>query len=149
MYNGMITRREFLKAAGGGAALGLVGCASVGRARKSADIRVEGVSFSFEDFVYRAPVGFAGAVMDRATLITVRCEARTREGKVGSGFGTIPFNHIFSFRSKRLSDGQKNEAMKALAGEIAQVTRGYGEFGHPIEMSWELAPLYLRAAKNV
>jgi len=29
------------------------------------------------------------------------------------------------------------------------VTGGYGEFAHPIEINWDLAPLYLKAAAEV
>ncbi|HUS37012.1 MAG TPA: enolase C-terminal domain-like protein, partial [Verrucomicrobiae bacterium] len=127
---------------------GAIGCASIA-AKNSADIRIEDVSFSFEDFIFRAPVGFAGTVMDRATLITVQVHVRTRAGKVGSGFGTIPFNHVFSFPSKHLSNVQKNDAMKALATEIAKVTRACNEFGHPLELNFELAPQYFKAAADL
>ena len=144
-----LNRRNFLRAGAGFAALAADGCAHIGPARKSSDIRIEEVSFGYEDYVYRAPVGFAGAVMDRATLITVHCTVRSRAGKVARGFGTIPFNHIFSFPSQKLSHEQKNEAMKALAAEMAQVMRRCREFGHPIELSWLLGFAYGVAAKGV
>lgn len=151
----MMTRRTFVKAAGrlagAGAAAGLSGCAGIlpGPGRKKSDIRIEAVSIDYEEHVYRAPVGFAGTVMDRATQITVRCSVRTAGGAVASGFGSIPFNHTFSFPSTRLSPETKNEAMKALAGEIARVTGAYGEFGHPIDIHRDLAPLYFKAAAEV
>ena len=144
-----LNRRSFLRAGAGFAALAASGCTHVGRARKSSDIRIEEVSIGYEEYVYRAPVGFAGAVMDRATLITVRCTVRSRGGKVARGFGTIPFNHIFSFPSPKLSHEQKNEAMKALAAELARVTRRCREFGHPIELNWILGFAYGVAAEGV
>ena len=36
-----------------------------------------------------------------------------------------------------------------MAEEIAKVTGTYQGFGHPIEINWELAPLYLKAAADV
>src|SRR5438876_1797099 len=151
----MIARRKFLKNAGvlaGAVASGtLTGCISVssGAARKTSDIRIERISFGYDEHIFRAPVGFAGATVSRATMVTVRCSVRTAGGKVTSGFGSMPFNHTFSFPSKTLSNEIKNDAMKALAAELAKVTGGYQEFGHPLDINWDLAPLYRKAAAEV
>src|SRR5438045_1387005 len=146
----MFTRRRFVHNAAvftGAIASGtLTGCLSVssGAGRKASDIRIEHVSHGYEEYVFRAPVGFAGAVVKRATLVTVRCSVRTRAGEATTGFGSMPFNHTFSFPSKTLPDDTKNEAMKALAAELTKVTGSYTEFGHPLEINWHLAPLYER-----
>jgi L-alanine-DL-glutamate epimerase-like enolase superfamily enzyme len=147
-------RRKFLKCAatagGGIVASNWMGCAGLlSTGRKKTDIRIEEISHSYEEHTFRAPVGFAGAVVSRATMVTVRCSVRTATGKVASGFGSMPFNHTFSFPSKILSDKAKNEAMKDLASELTKVTGSYQEFGHPLEINWNLAPLYLKAARNV
>jgi L-alanine-DL-glutamate epimerase-like enolase superfamily enzyme len=150
-----ITRRNFVKSAGifAGSAVtaGLAGCTGIvtGASRKKSDIRIARISFGYDEHVFRAPVGFAGAVVDRATMVTVRCSVRTAGGKVASGFGSMPFNHTFSFPSKKLTSETKNDAMKALAAELAKVTGGYGEFAHPIEINWDMSPLYLKAAAEV
>ena len=137
--------------AGGILGSSLTGCTGIipGARRKMSDIRIEHVSLGYDEHVFRAPVGFAGAVVDRATMVTVRCSVRTAGGKVASGFGSMPFNHTFSFPSKKLTGEIKNNAMKALATELAKVTGSYSEFAHPIEINWDLAPLYLRAAAEV
>jgi L-alanine-DL-glutamate epimerase-like enolase superfamily enzyme len=149
------TRRDFVKS-GGALAAGLLGpslagCAGVasGGRRKKSDIRIENISFGYDEHVFRAPVGFAQAVVNRATMVTVRCSVSTAGGKFGRGFGSMPFNHTFSFPSKTLSSEVKNEAMKALASEISKVTADYREFGHPLEINWDLAPIYLKAAAEV
>jgi L-alanine-DL-glutamate epimerase-like enolase superfamily enzyme len=61
----------------------------------------------------------------------------------------MPFNHTFSFPSRRLPNEVKNEAMKALASELAKVTGAYKEFAHPLDINWDLAPLYFKAAAQV
>jgi L-alanine-DL-glutamate epimerase-like enolase superfamily enzyme len=148
-----ITRRHFVKNAGvlaGGLVVshwGRAGGPATGR--KTSDIQIERISLVYEEHRYRAPVGFAGAVMKQATMLTVRCSVRTAGGKVASGFGVMPFNHTFSFPSKTLSDEIKNNAMKALAAELAEVTGSYRGFGHPLDIHWDLAPLYLKAAAEV
>jgi len=48
-----------------------------------------------------------------------------------------------------MSDQNRNDAMKALAAEIANVTGSYQEFAHPLDINWDLAPLYLKAAAGV
>jgi L-alanine-DL-glutamate epimerase-like enolase superfamily enzyme len=150
-----ITRRNFAKSvgalAGGAVAAGLSGSAGIlsAASRKKSDIRIEHISFGYDEDIFRAPVGFAGAVVDRATRVTVRCSVRTSGGKVARGFGSMPFNHTFSFPSKKLTNETKNDAMKALAAEIAKVTGAHQEFAHPIDINWDLAPRYLKAAADV
>src|SRR6266540_2493899 len=153
--NNKITRRKFVKnsgaLAGGAVAASLTGGINVlsAASRKKSDIRIDHISFGYDEYVFRAPVGFAGAVVDRATMVTVRCSVRTAGGEVASGFGSIPFNHTFSFPSKKMTNETKNNAMKALAAELAKVTRSHQGFAHPIEINWALAPLYLKAADEV
>jgi L-alanine-DL-glutamate epimerase-like enolase superfamily enzyme len=149
--NAKMTRRNFAKLAGGLLASHLAGCTGLGpgAGRKRSDLRIEHVSFGYEDHVFRAPVGFAGAVVSRATMMTVRCSVRTAGGQVAHGFGAMPFNHTFSFPSKKLTNENKNDAMKALAAELARVTGAYPEFGHPLDINWDLAPLYGKAAAEV
>src|SRR5688572_24431901 len=133
-----LTRRRFVRSAGAFAsgilASSCTGCAPIVPGRKNNDIRIDHISFGYDEHVFRAPVGFAGAVVNRATMVTVRCSVRTAGGKVAGGFGSMPFNHTFSFPSKKLSDDTKNNAMKGLAAEIAKVTGEYQEFGHPLDI---------------
>ena len=150
---GSWSRRSFLKTLGGVTAAGIVPPArtapTVARSRKATDIRIERVTIEFEDFLYRSPVKFAGALMDRATVLTVRCEVQTRAGKRATGIGAMPFNHIFSYPSKTMSHDAKNSAMKALAAELAAVTQGHGDYSDPIDLGVTLAPEYLKAAARV
>jgi L-alanine-DL-glutamate epimerase-like enolase superfamily enzyme len=134
--------------AGGILASNFTSCTGIvsGASRKRSDIRIDHINYDYDEHIFRAPVGFAGAMVSRATMVTVRCSVRTVGGKVATGFGSMPFNHTFSFPSKTLSNEIKNDAMKALAAEIAKVTGGYQEFGHPLDINRDLAPLYLKAA---
>jgi L-alanine-DL-glutamate epimerase-like enolase superfamily enzyme len=139
---------QHVATAGGGLAVAKFARAAsvISASRKPTDIRVESVTIDFEDHLYRSPVKFAGALMDRATVLNVTCQVRTRSGKVGEGVGAMPFNHIFSYPSKTMSHEQKNSAMKTLAGELARITGNYGEFSDPIDIMMSLAPKYLDAS---
>jgi L-alanine-DL-glutamate epimerase-like enolase superfamily enzyme len=150
----MTTRRTFIKraaaTAGGICTAGLADAFTIlSRDKKKTNIRIEDISLRFEEFAFRTPLKFAQAVVDRQTMLRVDCNVRTAAGKEAKGFGTLPLNYTFTFPSKKLSPDARQSAMKALAEEIAKVSRAHKEFAHPIDINWELAPLYLKAAAEV
>src|SRR5437016_2348271 len=103
------TRRGFVKSttavAGGLCTPGLSrGVEILAATTKRSDARIERISCSYEEHVFRAPLKFALTVVNRATLLTVKCTVRTRAGKVATGFGTMPLNYAFSFPSGQLSE---------------------------------------------
>ena len=148
------TRRKFLKNAGGAA--GGIGVAELSAgitilsgSTKKAGVRIEDISHGYEEYLYRTPNKFAGTVVDRATIMTVKCTVRTSTGKVAKGFGSMPLGNVWSFPSKKMAYAATLSAMKALSEEIAKVTASYKEFDHPIDINWALNPLYLKAAAEV
>jgi L-alanine-DL-glutamate epimerase-like enolase superfamily enzyme len=110
------------------------------------DIRIEAVSHEFEDFRYRTPIKFGGAVLDRVTLVNVRCRVRTRTGATAVGFGSMPLGNVWSFPSRRLGYDATLAAMKALVERIERINANHAEFGHPIDLTWTLESEYHRAA---
>src|SRR5262245_10592892 len=110
------------------------------------DIRVEDLTFDYEEFLYRAPYKFGGVPVDRATILNVNVTVRTRDGKTAKGFGSMPMGNVWSFPSREMSYNTTLNAMKELAGRIAKTTIGYKEFGHPIDINAALEPEYLKAA---
>ncbi len=113
---------------------------------RSTGIRIEEISYGFEEHRYRTPYRFGGRAVDRVTLLNVRCKVRTAEGKVASGFGSMPLGNIWSFPSKVMSYDTTLEAMKGLAERISRITGDYRESAHPIDINHTLEPLYLRDA---
>jgi L-alanine-DL-glutamate epimerase-like enolase superfamily enzyme len=118
-------------------------------ASRSTDIRIEEVTFAYEDFLFRAPLKFGGVPIDRATILNVHCTVRTLGGKVARGFGSMPLGNVWAFPSKTLSYEATLTAMKALVERIARITGDYHEAGHPIDLTWALEPAYIAAAKEV
>src|SRR5215475_5181613 len=90
----------------------------------SADVRVEDLSFNYEEFRYRAPYKFGGVPVDRATILNVNVTVRTRDGKTAKGFGSMPLGNVWSFPSREMSYDTTLGAMKALARRVAKVTSG-------------------------
>jgi L-alanine-DL-glutamate epimerase-like enolase superfamily enzyme len=116
---------------------------------KSTDIRIEEVTYAFEDYGYRTPIKFGGVALDRATLVNVKCRVTTRAGKTARGFGSMPLGNIWSFPSRTLGYDQTLAAMKSLVERIAHVVTAYKEFGHPIDLSVALEPAFHKEALAV
>jgi L-alanine-DL-glutamate epimerase-like enolase superfamily enzyme len=142
-----MTRRRFLH---GLAALPAAALRSPAiRAPRATDIRIAEVRFGYEDFVYRAPYKFGGRVVDRVTLLNVRCRVSTRGGKSAWGFGSMTMGNMWAFPSRTMSYDQTLGAMKALAERIARITGDSREVGHPLDLALVLEPTYLSAAAEV
>ena len=67
---------------------------------KSTDIRIDDVSYAYEDFRYRTPIKFGGVALDRVTLLNVEIAVRTRAGMTARGFGSMPMGNVWSFPSR-------------------------------------------------
>ena len=119
-------------------------------ATRDTDIRVEEVTYGFEDYLYRTPIKFGGTEVDRVTLLNVNATVRTRGGKTAKGFGSMPLGNVWSFPSKTMPYAKTLGAMKELSKRIAASTNAYNrEFGHPIDINIALEPEYLKAADAI
>jgi L-alanine-DL-glutamate epimerase-like enolase superfamily enzyme len=139
-----ISRRDFI---GAMAAAPLASAALA--APRATDIRIDEVRHSYEDYVYRAPYKFGGRVVDRVTLLNVRCRVTTKSGKSARGFGSMTMGNMWAFPSKTMSYDKTLDAMKGLAGRIAAITNDCKEAGHPLDLNHLLEPEYLKAANVV
>jgi L-alanine-DL-glutamate epimerase-like enolase superfamily enzyme len=116
---------------------------------KATDIRIEALRPSYADYTYRTPIKFGGTALDRVTLLNVACEVSTRDGRAARGFGSMPLGNVWAFPSRRLGYDATLGAMKALAERVAAITADHKEYGHPIDLTWELEPEYLLAAQEL
>jgi L-alanine-DL-glutamate epimerase-like enolase superfamily enzyme len=122
---------------------------SENEAVKPTDIRIDDVSFAFEDHLYRTPIKFGGTAFDRVTLLNVTCSVSTRPGKRARGFGSMPLGNVWSFPSRVLGYDGTLGAMKALTVHIRDLTATCREFGHPIDLAHILEPQYHTTASKV
>ena len=118
-------------------------------APRHTDIRIDAITFDYEDHRYRTPIKFGGVALDRATTLNVHAAVRTEAGKPARGLGSMPLGNVWSFPSKVLSYEDTVTAMKRLAERIARITADYHEPGHPIDINHTLEPEYLEAAAEV
>jgi L-alanine-DL-glutamate epimerase-like enolase superfamily enzyme len=113
------------------------------------DIRIEDVTHSYEDFLYRTPIKFGGVAVDRVTLLNVQIRIRTLGGRSAVGFGSMPLGNVWSYPSRVLSYDETLDAMKALAEEVARTTASCSESGHPIDITHSLEAEFRRASAEV
>jgi L-alanine-DL-glutamate epimerase-like enolase superfamily enzyme len=116
---------------------------------KASGIRIDDVSYDYEEFRYRTPYKFAGKEVDRATILNVRCVAHVTNGRSAHGFGSMPMGNVWSFPSDRMSYDKTLGAMKALAERVRIITADFKEAGHPIDINVLLEPEFLKAAAEV
>ena len=119
------------------------------RGAKSTDIRIVDVQFDYEDYTYRAPLKFGGAIVDRVTLLNAHCTVRTGAGKTAKGFGSMPMGNIWAFPSQKMSYDVTLNAMKVLAGRIQKSVAGYKAAAHPVDINVALEEEWLKAAAEV
>ena len=113
------------------------------------DIRIESVTFDFEDFRYRTPIKFGGVALDRVTLLNVHVSVRTENGRPARGFGSMPLGNVWSFPSRVLTYDDTLGAMKAVAEQVARIYGDCRLTGHPIDLFHELEPEFFHAADVV
>jgi L-alanine-DL-glutamate epimerase-like enolase superfamily enzyme len=142
------SRRNFLRSSTM-ASLGLTGIVSFKPVANQTGIRIEEVSFGYEEFLYRAPYKFGGVPVDRATILNVKVVVRKPDGQTARGFGSMPLGNVWSFPSREMSYDTTLNSMKALAERIAKITASYKEYGHPIDINLAVEPEYLKAAGEI
>ena len=159
----MTSRRAFLRQMGAAAAVAGVwpGVVDVGfgfrqapavlrtSAGKLTDVKIDEVTFAYEEHRYRTPLKFGGTLTDRVSILNVHCVVSAKNGKSARGFGSMPMGNVWSWPSRVLSYDQTLDAMKALAGRVRDITAAYKPYGHPIDLMWTLEDQYLAAASEI
>lgn len=113
------------------------------------DLSIVDVMTDYELHDFRTPLKFGGSVQTFTTLLNVRIQVRTRDGKEALGCGSVPLGNVWSFPSQKVSADQTLAAMKKLQEKIAKIVADCGLTGHPVEIASDLEPAFLKAADNV
>jgi L-alanine-DL-glutamate epimerase-like enolase superfamily enzyme len=118
-------------------------------AKKPTDVKVDEMTFGYEDYLYRTPIKFGGNIVDRVTLLNVNCTVSNRTGKSAKGFGSMPLGNVWAWPSHKHGYDETLAAMKALAAKIQKLTAGYKDYAHPIDINHSLDGEYMKAAVEV
>ncbi len=116
---------------------------------KPTDIRLVQVSSETEQFNYRTPIKFGGRVVTDVVLLHVTAEVETRDGRRGTGLGSMPMGNIWAWPSATTSAEQSLQAMIALGQKLASGANDYQDMGHPLEITHDLSSGYTSNSDEV
>ena len=113
------------------------------------DIRLVEVTSETENFAYRAPIKFGGRVVTDVVLLHVTAKVETRDGRRGTGSGSMPMGNVWAWPSQQVSVESALKAMIELGLRLADEAGQYRGAGHPLEITHDLAGTYQRAADEI
>ena len=116
---------------------------------KLTDIRILSATAQTQTIAYRTPMKFGGRVVTGVTLLNVQVEVETREGRRGSGYGSMPIGNAWGWPSQLVSSADTLRAMIATGERITAAAAQCTEVGHPLELTHMLAADYQSTADAV
>ncbi|HEV3005818.1 MAG TPA: enolase C-terminal domain-like protein [Pirellulales bacterium] len=116
---------------------------------KPTDIRIVNVAAETERFDFRAPIKFGGRVVTDAVLLHVTIDVETRDGRRGQGFGSMPVSNIWGWPTRDLPAEDTLAAMTKLGLRLAREAQSYQGYGHPLDITRDLAQSHQRAADEI
>jgi L-alanine-DL-glutamate epimerase-like enolase superfamily enzyme len=116
---------------------------------RATDVHIAEVRHTYEDWGYRAPYKFGGRVVDKVTILNVRCRVVTRAGRSAWGFGSMTLGNMWAFPSPTMPYETTLGAMKALAEQAARIAGQCTEVGHPLDIAAVLEPEFLASAAAI
>ncbi|MCA9050058.1 MAG: hypothetical protein KDA89_15080 [Planctomycetaceae bacterium] len=116
---------------------------------KSTDIQILEIRVGFEPVSFRTPLKFGGRIIDQTFLINVFASVETRKGNRAEGFGSMPVGNVWAWPSSDVSAADGEKAMKAYAEKFGELFASYPDFGHPIEIQFNVAAELDHQAKKV
>lgn len=116
---------------------------------KQTDIRVVESNFKLEHIAYRTPIKFGGRVVTDVTLFHAELYVEARDGKVATGYGSMPMGNVWAWPSADLEAEQTLAIMIDFAKAATTAVGQLDEWGHPIELAHLLSSAYSGLAKTV
>jgi len=116
---------------------------------KPTDITIKSAACSTTRTDYRVPIKFGGRVVNDVTQLHVQVDVETRDGRHGTGTGSMPMGNAWAWPSDSVSAEQTLATMVALGQKLVAAAGRYAELGHPIEITHALAADYAGAASAV
>ncbi|HVU87862.1 MAG TPA: mandelate racemase/muconate lactonizing enzyme family protein [Pirellulales bacterium] len=116
---------------------------------KPTDIRLRELSSSTERFAYRTPIKFGGRVVTDAVVLDVHLDVETRDGRRARGTGSMSLGNAWAWPSAKVSGEETLRAVQRMADLLLADAQTYSDFGHPLEITRDLAAGHARIAEQV
>lgn len=109
---------------------------------KPTDIRIVEAECTFRTVPYRTPLKFGGRTASKTDLIEIRVTVESADGQMADGFGSMPVGNVWAWPSDTLSADETEAAMKRFAEEVVVLANRYPEYGHPLDLTFNLSGEY-------
>ncbi|MCL2118520.1 MAG: hypothetical protein FWH27_08865 [Planctomycetaceae bacterium] len=109
---------------------------------KPTDIHIKEVRSETEHHSYRSPMKFGGRVVTDVVLLHITATVETRDGRVGSGRGSMTVGNAWGWPSAVVPPDKTLEAMTRMGELTAERANQCKEAGHPLEITHEYAKTY-------
>jgi L-alanine-DL-glutamate epimerase-like enolase superfamily enzyme len=116
---------------------------------KSTDIQLIETTCSTQQFNYRSPMKFGGRVVRDVVLLNVTAKVKTRTGKTSHGFGSMTMGNIWAWPGGKTEPQDALNTMLQFGKKIVQMANSHQEFGHPLELTCDIAKQYNTTAQTV
>ncbi|TWU09421.1 hypothetical protein CA54_46620 [Symmachiella macrocystis] len=116
---------------------------------KSTDVRILEARCTFESLDFRTPLKFGGRVVESTELINVEVDVESRDGRVATGFGSMPLGNIWAWPSAEVTPDQSAAAIKKMAQQTVELAEAYPEFDHPLDTIYRLSGEYSHMAGKI
>jgi L-alanine-DL-glutamate epimerase-like enolase superfamily enzyme len=105
---------------------------------KSTDIKLKQIESRTERIEYRAPMKFGGRVVTDATLLHVSVVVETEDGRVGTGFGSMPMGNVWAWPSSQVDNADTLAGLVGFGQACAERARRYSLSGHALDITSDL-----------
>ncbi len=116
---------------------------------KSTDIRIVEATLQFEPVSFRTPLKFGGRLVKNAILVNVEVTAEARNGQAATGMGSMPLGNVWAWPSAALTAEQTETVMKKFAQEVIELANSYPDYGHPVDITFQLSGEYHHLGKTL
>jgi L-alanine-DL-glutamate epimerase-like enolase superfamily enzyme len=116
---------------------------------KPTDIRIVEAVLRFESVPFRTPLKFGGRLVEKSVIVNVEVTAETRKGHPATGMGSMPIGNVWAWPSTTLSPDQTEAIMKKFAEEVVDIANTFPEYGHPLDIAYQLSGEYLHLGKTL
>ena len=119
------------------------------RMSKPTDIQLTEIFAQTEQFDYRSPMKFGGRVVRNVVLLNVTVTVKNRQGKMATGFGSMPMGNIWAWPGGITEPDVTLQAMIAFGKRVVQEAATFRDFGHPLELTCDFAKEYHKIAEKL
>ena len=117
--------------------------------RMQSDIKILEAESSFTPLKFRTPLKFGAVVIEDIVYSQVRVKVENHRGEIAEGFGGILLSDGWAWPSKVVEHSQRERTMKEATKELCHLFSSDKEFGHPVQIFFNLEKEFKKIKKEV